>query len=86
MKESLWFAVTIFASQGVGEIPSSLPHRVLIASYWVFVLVMMTTFTANMAAFLTVERLQVFTKGQNVPILNRMKRHYDLSDFYLKSY
>lgn len=55
--------VTTFASQGTGEIPRKLPHRILVAAYWIFVLVMMTTFTANLAAFLTVERLQVNYKN-----------------------
>ena len=32
--------------------------RVLVASYWLFVVLMLATFTANLAAFLTVERMQ----------------------------
>lgn len=29
------------------------------AAYWLFVVLMLATFTANLAAFLTVERMQV---------------------------
>ncbi|XP_065214967.1 ionotropic receptor 25a [Planococcus citri] len=57
-RESIWFAITTFTNQGTGEMPFSPPHKFLIAAYWIFVLVMMATFTANLAAFLTVERLQ----------------------------
>lgn len=32
--------------------------RVLVAAYWLFVVLMLATFTANLAAFLTVERMQ----------------------------
>ena len=45
-------------SQGGGEAPKALSGRVLVASYWLFVVLMLATFTANLAAFLTVERMQ----------------------------
>ncbi len=32
--------------------------RTLVAAYWIFVVLMLATFTANLAAFLTVERMQ----------------------------
>ena len=45
--------------------PYSLSHpakalsgRVLVAAYWLFIVLMLATFTANLAAFLTVERMQ----------------------------
>lgn len=41
---------------GGGEAPKSLSGRVLVAAYWLFVVLMLATFTANLAAFLTVER------------------------------
>lgn len=33
--------------------------RILVGAYWIFVVLMMATFTANLSAFLTVERVQV---------------------------
>ena len=36
----------------------ALSSRVLVAAYWLFVVLMLATFTANLAAFLTVERMQ----------------------------
>ena len=44
--------------QGGGETPKALSSRVLVAAYWLFVVLMLATFTANLAAFLTVERMQ----------------------------
>lgn len=57
--ESFWFALTSFTPQGGGETPKAISGRVLVAAYWVFVVLMLATFTANLAAFLTVERMQV---------------------------
>lgn len=59
MKESFWFALTSFTPQGGGEAPKALSSRTLVAAYWLFVVLMLATFTANLAAFLTVERMQV---------------------------
>lgn len=59
LKESFWFAMTSFTPQGGGETPKALSSRTLVAAYWLFVVLMLATFTANLAAFLTVERMQV---------------------------
>lgn len=61
--ESFWFALTSFTPQGGGETPKAISGRVLVAAYWVFVVLMLATFTANLAAFLTVERMQVSGVG-----------------------
>ncbi len=63
LKESFWFALTSFTPQGGGEAPKSLSGRVLVAAYWLFVVLMLATFTANLAAFLTVERMQTTVQG-----------------------
>lgn len=54
--ESIWFALTSLTPQGGGECPKALSARVLVAAYWLFIVLMLATFTANLAAFLTVER------------------------------
>ncbi|CAK9815491.1 Ionotropic receptor 25a [Anthophora quadrimaculata] len=58
LRESFWFALTSFTPQGGGEAPKALSSRTLVAAYWLFVVLMLATFTANLAAFLTVERMQ----------------------------
>lgn len=44
----------------------------MVASYWLFVVLMLATFTANLAAFLTVERMQ--TPVQSLDQLARQSR------------
>ena len=56
MGESIWFALTSITPQGGGECPKALSGKVLVAAYWLFIVLMLATFTANLAAFLTVER------------------------------
>ncbi|KAH8386835.1 hypothetical protein KR093_002841, partial [Drosophila rubida] len=58
LRESFWFALTSFTPQGGGEAPKAVSGRLLVAAYWLFVVLMLATFTANLAAFLTVERMQ----------------------------
>ncbi|XP_025420928.1 ionotropic receptor 25a [Sipha flava] len=70
--ESFWFALTSFTPQGGGETPKAISGRVLVAAYWVFVVLMLATFTANLAAFLTVERMQ--TPVQSLQQLARQSR------------
>ncbi|KAK9885912.1 hypothetical protein WA026_013786 [Henosepilachna vigintioctopunctata] len=72
LKESFWFALTSFTPQGGGEPPKSLSGRTLVAAYWLFVVLMLATFTANLAAFLTVERMQ--TPVQSLEQLSRQSR------------
>ena len=72
LKESFWFAMTSFTPQGGGETPKALSSRVLVAAYWLFVVLMLATFTANLAAFLTVERMQDSVKS--LEELNRQSK------------
>ncbi|XP_043249876.1 ionotropic receptor 25a [Colletes gigas] len=72
LKESFWFALTSFTPQGGGEAPKALSSRTLVAAYWLFVVLMLATFTANLAAFLTVERMQ--TPVQSLEQLARQSR------------
>ena len=72
LKESFWFALTSFTPQGGGEAPKALSARVLVAAYWLFVVLMLATFTANLAAFLTVERMQ--TTVQSMEELARQSK------------
>ncbi|KAL1139351.1 hypothetical protein AAG570_006335 [Ranatra chinensis] len=58
LKESFWFAVTSFTPQGGGELPNCLSARILVGAYWIFVVLVLATFTANLAAFLTVEQIE----------------------------
>ena len=74
----------------------ALSGRVLVAAYWLFIVLMLATFTANLAAFLTVERMQ--TTVQSLEELGRQSRinytagkkaylkYYDTRNCYVMSF
>ena len=43
---------------GGGEAPKSMSGRILVAAYWLFAVLMLTSFDSNLSAHLTVERMQ----------------------------
>ena len=58
LKESVWFTLTSLTPQGGGEAPKSMSGRILVAAYWLFAVLMLTSFDSNLSAHLTVERMQ----------------------------
>lgn len=63
--------INVFFAGG-GEAPKALSGRIIVAAYWLFVVLMLATFTANLAAFLTVERMQ--SPVQSLDQLSRQSR------------
>lgn len=57
LKESLWFCITSLTPQGGGEAPKALSGRLVAATWWLFGFIVIASYTANLAAFLTVSRL-----------------------------
>lgn len=57
IKESLWFCITSLTPQGGGEAPKALSGRLVAATWWLFGFIVIASYTANLAAFLTVSRL-----------------------------
>ena len=57
LKESLWFCITSLTPQGGGEAPKALSGRLVAATWWLFGFIIIASYTANLAAFLTVSRL-----------------------------
>lgn len=53
----LAWLLSLTCASGGGEPPRSLASRLLVAGFWFFSVVIMSTFTANLAAFLTVSRM-----------------------------
>ncbi|KAF7998303.1 hypothetical protein HCN44_009701 [Aphidius gifuensis] len=58
LKESLWFCMTSLTPQGGGEAPKNLSGRLVAATWWLFGFIIIASYTANLAAFLTVSRLE----------------------------
>ncbi|XP_078475650.1 glutamate receptor 4-like isoform X2 [Lampetra planeri] len=52
---SLWFAFSSMVNQGSGPLPASMAGKIISYTWWCFVLVACSTYTANLAAFLTAE-------------------------------
>ncbi|XP_031337563.1 ionotropic receptor 25a-like [Photinus pyralis] len=59
VKECLWFCMTSLTPQGGGESPKNLSGRLVAATWWLFGFIIIASYTANLAAFLTVSRLDI---------------------------
>ncbi|CAH1252376.1 GRIA1 [Branchiostoma lanceolatum] len=57
MKNSLWLTYWSIVRKGGEPAPRSLPSRILAGAWWFFTLIVISTYTANLTAFLTVKRL-----------------------------
>ncbi|KAI3379579.1 hypothetical protein SNEBB_007415 [Seison nebaliae] len=56
---SLWFTIGSLMQQNSSELnPKSLSTRLLTSVWWMFMLIMISSYTANLAAFLTSKRLR----------------------------
>ncbi|KAK8780784.1 hypothetical protein V5799_017872 [Amblyomma americanum] len=54
---SLWFSLGAFMQQGCDICPRSVSGRMVGSVWWFFTLIIISSYTANLAAFLTVERM-----------------------------
>ncbi|XP_019882341.1 glutamate receptor 1 isoform X1 [Camponotus floridanus] len=54
---SLWFALAAFMQQGCDISPRSISGRIAGSVWWFFTLILICSYTANLAAFLTIERM-----------------------------
>ncbi|XP_058975571.1 glutamate receptor 1 [Musca domestica] len=54
---SFWFSLAAFMQQGCDISPRSISGRIVGAVWWFFTLILISSYTANLAAFLTVERM-----------------------------
>ncbi|XP_041364194.1 ionotropic receptor 25a-like [Gigantopelta aegis] len=59
VSEGLWFVAVSFTQTGPESIPQTFSARILIAGFWFFCSIMMATYTANLAAYLTTSRMTI---------------------------
>lgn len=59
LRDSLWFCITSLTPQGGGEAPQNLSGRIVAGAWWLFCFIVIASYTANLAAFLTVSRLDI---------------------------
>ncbi|XP_059097759.1 glutamate receptor ionotropic, kainate 2-like [Tigriopus californicus] len=57
VSNSFWFITGTFLRQGSGLNPKAASTRIVGAIWWFFTLIIISSYTANLAAFLTVERM-----------------------------
>ncbi|XP_077295100.1 kainate-type ionotropic glutamate receptor subunit 1D isoform X2 [Arctopsyche grandis] len=57
MVNCLWFAIGSLMQQSCDFLPKAVSTRMVAGMWWFFTLIMISSYTANLAAFLTVERM-----------------------------
>ncbi|KAG7201426.1 hypothetical protein KM043_004186 [Ampulex compressa] len=71
LKNSLWFTIGSIMQQGSDVAPIGISTRMMAGTWWFFCLIMVSSYTANLAAFLTIET--VIPPFSNVEELARKK-------------
>jgi len=79
-KESLWFCFTSNTPQGGGEAPRAVSGKFVVATWWLFGFIVVASYTANLAAFLTVSRLE-----KSINNFEELTRQYKIRYSALKS-
>ncbi|VDM98236.1 unnamed protein product, partial [Onchocerca ochengi] len=54
----LWFTLAAFMQQGTDIVPRSISGRLASSVWWFFTMIIVSSYTANLAAFLTLEKMQ----------------------------
>ncbi|XP_062588597.1 ionotropic receptor 25a-like [Saccostrea cucullata] len=57
ISDTLWFLISSITIYGPDKTPGTFAGRVLVIGFWFFCQIMMATYTANLAAFMTSKRL-----------------------------
>ena len=57
VRESFWFIFGSLLQGNTDSSPSTIPGRILTSSWWFFALILISSYTANLAAFLTVKKI-----------------------------
>ncbi|KAE8743142.1 hypothetical protein FOCC_FOCC011235 [Frankliniella occidentalis] len=71
---SMWFAMGSFLQQGCDFLPKAVSTRMVAGMWWFFTLIMISSYTANLAAFLTVNRMDdTITSAKDLAQQNKIK-------------
>ncbi|XP_068974184.1 ionotropic receptor 25a-like [Bombus flavifrons] len=71
LKECFWFAFTSITPHGGGEMPKNLSGKIVAGTWWLFGFVMVAAYSANLAAYETLERLQ-----RNIESMDDLRKQY----------
>ncbi|RWS17767.1 glutamate receptor ionotropic: kainate 2-like protein [Dinothrombium tinctorium] len=73
LKECFWFCIISLTPQGGGEAPRNVSGRLVVATWWIFGFIMISMYTANLAAYLTVSRLE-----NDIKSFDELARQYNI--------
>lgn len=73
LKESFWFCTMSLTPQGGGNAPRAFSSKLVSATWWLFGFIVIASYTANLAAFLTVSRL-----NKQITSLEQLSKQYKI--------
>uniref|UniRef100_A0A1I8GXG9 G_PROTEIN_RECEP_F1_2 domain-containing protein n=1 Tax=Macrostomum lignano TaxID=282301 RepID=A0A1I8GXG9_9PLAT len=73
LHNAVWFSVSSLLQQGCETSPSAASVRIAGTFWWFFILVFISSYTANLAAFLTVSKLNEISNLQQLASQDRVK-------------
>ncbi|CAH1794108.1 unnamed protein product, partial [Owenia fusiformis] len=85
-KESMWFTMGAFTQSGGAPMPRSFSTRVLVGGLWFFSFILMSAYTANLAAFLTNSRLTTPIKSLADLAAQKTIRYSTFADSSMQTY
>ncbi|XP_064608487.1 glutamate receptor 2-like [Liolophura sinensis] len=63
LRETSWFIFGSLLQGNTDDSPTTVPGRILTSSWWFFALILISSYTANLAAFLTVKKINTPIKS-----------------------
>ncbi|KAJ8687208.1 hypothetical protein QAD02_023002 [Eretmocerus hayati] len=84
LRESMWFCLTSLTPQGGGEAPKNLSGRLVAATWWLFGFIIIASYTANLAAKLTLSKVEKSIESFD-DLVNQFRHPYSVinnSDTY----
>ncbi|KAK3102944.1 hypothetical protein FSP39_015152 [Pinctada imbricata] len=90
LKESMWYSLNVLLQGGTDYSPQTTSMRTIVAFFWFCTLIIISAYTANLAAFLTLK--QIDTRIKTVDMLSRQAEvkygiinNSDTMDFFQNS-
>ncbi|KAL3316543.1 Glutamate receptor ionotropic, kainate 1 [Cichlidogyrus casuarinus] len=73
MLNTFWFVIGSLMQQGIDIVPRATSTRIIAGCWWFFTLIIIASYTANLAAFLTVERMKPTIESAKDLVESRIK-------------
>ncbi|XP_032686292.1 ionotropic receptor 25a-like [Odontomachus brunneus] len=73
LRGCFWFCLTSLTPEGCGAMPKSLSGKMAVAVWWLFVFIITAVYTANLAAYRTLYRLE-----RHIETIDDLRRQYQV--------